>query len=66
MRIEITHEIRHVLVDEHLQRLREAAQAPARPVVTRIWAIIRRRPEAAPAPSIAPGSTAPGTDRLAA
>jgi hypothetical protein len=66
MRFEITHEVRHVLMDEHVQRLREAAQAPARPLARRIWAIITTRRQAAPASSLAPSSTAPGTDRLAA
>jgi hypothetical protein len=45
MRIEIT----QVLVDEHVQRLREAAQDPATPLAGRIWAIVRRRPQPPPA-----------------
>jgi len=39
MRIEIP----HVLVEEHHQRLREAAQAPAAPLLAKLWAIVRRR-----------------------
>jgi len=36
-------EISRVLVEEHHQRLREAAQAPAAPLVAKLWAIVRRR-----------------------
>jgi hypothetical protein len=36
-------EISSVLVQEHVQRLREAAQAPSKPLVSRVWAIVRRR-----------------------
>jgi hypothetical protein len=62
MRIEIT----HVLVDEHVQRLREAAQAPAVPLAGRIWAVVRRRPQPAPTAWIPRSSEAREIDRLAA
>jgi hypothetical protein len=62
MRIEIT----QVLVDEHVQRLREAAQAPARPLAGRIWAIVRRSPRPASTASIPRSSHAREIDRLAA
>jgi hypothetical protein len=61
MRIEIT----QVLVDEHVQRLREAAQAPATPLVGRIWALVRRRSQATP-PVWISRSEAREIERLAA
>jgi hypothetical protein len=36
-----------VLVDDHRRRLREAAQAPLLPRVSRLWARLRRREEPA-------------------
>jgi hypothetical protein len=36
-------EFSSVLVEEHVQRLRESAQAPPKPLVSRIWAMVRRR-----------------------
>jgi len=44
MRIEIP----HVLVEEHHDRLRDAAQAPSDPLVARVWAMLRRREPPAP------------------
>jgi hypothetical protein len=59
-------EIPQVLVEEHVDRLREAAQAPATPFVRRLWAMIRRRQQPAPTAWIPPGSAARQNDRLAA
>jgi hypothetical protein len=36
-------ELSSVLVEEHVQRLRETAQAPPKPLVSWIWAMVRRR-----------------------
>jgi len=36
-------EISSVLVEEHVQRLREAAQAPPKPLAAKVWAVLTRR-----------------------
>jgi len=59
-------EIPHVLVEEHVDRLRDAAQAPATPFVRRIWTMIGRRQQPAPTAWIARSSAARQSDRLAA
>jgi hypothetical protein len=59
-------EIPQVLVDEHVDRLRDAAQAPTTPFVRRFWAMIRRRQQPAPTPWIPRRSAARQNDRLAA
>jgi hypothetical protein len=48
-------ELSSVLVEEHVQRLRESAQAPPKPLVSRIWAMVRRRNRRMP--------TAPAAER---
>jgi hypothetical protein len=62
MRIEIS----EVLVEEHRQRLREAAQPSTRPFASRLWAFVTRRPQPAATVGIRPGPTAGEIDRLAA
>jgi hypothetical protein len=62
MRIEIS----EVLVAEHVQRLRDAAQSPTRPLVERVWAFVTRRPRPAGAVAIPSASEAREIERLAA
>jgi len=42
-------ELSSLLVEEHVQRLRETAQAPPKPLASRIWAMVRRPNRSKPA-----------------
>jgi hypothetical protein len=62
MRIEIS----ELLVAEHVQRLRDAAQIPTSPLVERIWSFVSRRRRPAGAVGIPHASEAHEIERLAA
>jgi hypothetical protein len=59
-------EMSKVLVDEHIDRLRHAAQAPSSPLARRVWAIVMRRTQPAETGAIPRTPATQDVDRLAA